>query len=148
MIDHGYTKILLIEDNVADARLFKEAFRESSFKNEFYRVKDGNEAISFLNHQEKYTDVPKPDLILLDLNLPQTDGLDVLKRVKTDNELKLIPVLILSASLSTKDMIYAYEYHANAFIVKPSDYPSFVKFSDSLGDFWINWARLPGKLEI
>ena len=148
MFDYEYTKILLIEDNVADARLFREAFKESSFKNEFYRVKDGNEAIDFLNNQEEFINAPRPDLILLDLNLPQINGLNVLKKVKTNNNLKLIPVIILSASLNTKDMIYAYKYHANAFIVKPSDYPSFVKFSDSLGDFWINWARLPGVLEI
>lgn len=148
MTDIEFTKILLVEDNPADTRLFKEAFKESSFKNEFYTVKNGNEATDFLNQKEKYTNVPRPDLILLDIHLPQIDGLDVLKKVKTNDDLKLIPVIILSASLNTKDMIYAYEYHANAFIVKPSDFDSFVKFSDSLGDFWINWARLPGELNI
>lgn len=148
MTDLKQIKILLIEDNIADARLFKEAFRESSFKNEFYTVKSGREAISFLNRQEKYTDAPRPDLILLDLNLPQIEGLDVLKKVKKDDKLKLIPVIILSASINPRDMAHAYQYHANAFIVKPSDYSSFIKFSDSLGDFWINWAMLPHKLAV
>jgi two-component system response regulator len=148
MGDLQFIKILLIEDNTADARLFKEAFKESSFKNELYTVKNGNEAIKFLNHENDYTNVPKPDLILLDLDLPRIDGLDVLKKVKNDNELKLIPVMILSASVNDKDMIYAYGYHANAFIIKPSDYPSLIRFSDSLGDFWINWVKLPGELKV
>ena len=148
MSDLEFTKILLVEDNPADTRLFKEAFKESSFKNEFYTVKNSNEATNFLNRRKKYINAPKPDLILLDINLTHTDGFDVLKKVKTSDYLKLTPVIIISASRNEKDMLYAYEYHANAFIVKPSDYDSFVKFSDSLGDFWINWARLPGELKI
>jgi DNA-binding response OmpR family regulator len=148
MSDLELAKILLVEDNPADTRLFKEAFKESSFKNKFYAVKSGNEATNFLNRQKKYTSAPIPDLILLDINLPRTDGFDVLKKVKASDYLKLIPVIIISASRDDKDMICAYEYHANAFIIKPSDYDSFVKFSDSLGDFWINWARLPGELKI
>jgi two-component system response regulator len=148
MGDLRFIKILLIEDSNADARLFEEAFKESSFKNELYTVKNGNEAIKFLNRENSYTNVPRPDLILLDLDLPKIDGLDVLKKVKNDDELRLIPVMILSASVNYKDMIYAYEYHANAFVIKPGDYPSLIKFSDSLGDFWINWVKLPGKLEV
>ena len=148
MGDLQFIKILLIEDSRAEARLFKEAFKESSFKNEFYTVKNGIEAIKFLNRENNYTDVPRPDLILLDLDLPRIDGLDVLKKVKNDEELKLIPVMILSASLNDKDMVYAYEYHANAFVIKPNDYPSLIKFSDSLGDFWINWVKLPGEAKI
>lgn len=148
MYDLEFTKILLVEDNPADIRLFKEAFKESSFKNEFYSVKNSNDANNFLNRQEKYTDVPKPDIILLDINVPPTGGFDVLKKVKTNDRLKLIPVIIISASRDDKDMLCAYTYHANAFIVKPSDYDSFIKFSNSLGNFWINWARLPGELKI
>ena len=148
MSDLEFTKILLVEDNPADIRLFKEAFKESTFQNEFYSVKNSNEANDFLNRQQKYTDVPKPDIILLDINVPPTGGFDVLKKVKTNNHLKLIPVIIISASRNERDMLCAYHYHANAFIVKPSDYDSFIKLSDSLGDFWINWARLPGEMEI
>lgn len=141
------TKILLIDDNNADTRLFEEAFKESSFKNELYTVKSGSEAIKFLSQKHVYSNAPRPDLILLDLDLPQISGLDLLKKVKNDIELKLIPVMILSASLSDKDMIYAYKYHANAFIIKPGDYPSLIKFSDSLGEFWSKWVRLPGEAE-
>ena len=148
MSDLEFTKILLVEDNPADIRLFKEAFKESSFENEFYSVKNSSEANNFLNRQEKYIDVPKPDIILLDINIPPTGGFDVLKKVKEHDHLKLIPVIIISASRNERDMLCAYHYHANAFIVKPSDYDSFIKFSDSLGDFWINWARLPGEMEI
>ena len=148
MSDLEFTKILLVEDNPADTRLFKEAFKESNFRNEFYSVKDSNEADDFLNRHEKYTDAPKPDIILLDINVPPTGGFDVLKKVKTNNKLKLTPVIIISASRNDMDMLCAYEYHANAFIVKPSDYDSFIKLSDSLGNFWINWARLPGELKI
>ncbi|MEN4017994.1 MAG: response regulator [Methanobacterium sp.] len=142
-----FIKILLVEDNNADARLFEEAFKESCFKNELYTVKDGCEAIEFLNQENIYSDAPRPDLILLDLDLPQISGLDVLKKVKNDAALKLIPVMILSASLSDKDMMYAYKYHANAFIIKPGDYPSLIRFSDSLGEFWSRWVRLPGEAE-
>ena len=148
MSDLEFTNILLVEDNPADTRLFKEAFKESSFRNEFYSVKNSNEANDFLNRQEKYIDAPKPDIILLDINVPPTGGFDVLKKVKTNNKLKLTPVIIISASRNDRDMLCAYEYHANAFIVKPSDYDSFIKLSDSLGNFWINWARLPGELKI
>ncbi|HEX3014345.1 MAG TPA: response regulator, partial [Methanobacterium sp.] len=135
MSDLEFTKILLVEDNPADIRLFKEAFKESSFRNEFYSVKNSNDASDFLNREEKYTNVPKPDIILLDINIPPKGGFDVLKKVKTNNHLKLIPVIIISASRDDRDMLCAYAYHANAFIVKPSDYDSFVKFSDSLGSF-------------
>ncbi|MGB9979704.1 response regulator [Methanobacterium sp.] len=148
MSDLEFTKILLVEDNPADIRLFKEAFKEATFQNEFYSVKNSNEANDFLNRQEKYVNVPKPDIILLDINIPPTGGFDVLKKVKANDHLKLTPVIIISASRNERDMLCAYQYHANAFIVKPSDYNSFIKFSDSLGDFWINWARLPGEMEI
>lgn len=148
MGDLQFINILLIEDNNADARLFKEAFKESSFKNQLYTVKNGNEAIKFLNQENNYTNAPRPDLILLDMDLTQIEGLDILKKVKKDEDLKLIPVIIISASINPKDMKHAYKYHANAFIIKPSDYSSLVRFSDSLGDFWINWAMLPGKVEI
>lgn len=148
MSDLQFIKILLIEDNNAEARLFKEAFKESRFKNELYTVNSGNEAIRFLNRENKYTDAPKPDIILLDLELRQTSGLDVLKKVKNDHELKLIPVIIISASINDRDVIYAYEYNANAFILKPSDYPSLVKFSNSLGNFWSKWVKLPTEAKI
>ncbi len=148
MSDLEFTKILLVEDSPADTRLFKEAFKESSFKNEIYSVKDSNDANNFLNRQKKYINAPKPDIILLDVNVPPTGGFDILKKVRNNHTLKLIPVIIISASRDDKDMLCAYQYHANAFIVKPSDYDAFIKFSDSLGDFWINWARLPGEMEI
>ena len=148
MSDLEFTKILLVEDSPADTRLFKEAFKESSFKNEIYSVKDSNDATNFLNRQKKYINAPKPDIILLDVNVPPTGGFDILKKVRKNHTLKLIPVIIISASRDDKDMLCAYQYHANAFIVKPDDYDAFIKFSDSLGDFWINWARLPGELKI
>ena len=148
MSDLEFTKILLVEDSPADTRLFKEAFKESSFKNEIYSVKDSNDANNFLNRQKKYINAPKPDIILLDVNVPPTGGFDILKKVRMNDTLKLIPVIIISASRDDKDMLCAYQYHANAFIVKPNDYDAFIKFSDSLGDFWINWARLPGEMEI
>ncbi|MGZ7116340.1 MAG: response regulator [Methanobacterium sp.] len=143
MGDLHFIRILLIEDNNAEARLFREAFKESSFKNELYTVKSGNEAIKFLNHQNKYSDAPRPHLILLDLDLHQIDCLDILKKVKNSHELKLIPVMIISSSINDKDVVNAYQCNASAFILKPSDYSSLVKFSDSLGNFWSEWVKLP-----
>lgn len=136
-------EILLVEDNPGDARLAKEALKDSKLKNNLFVVEDGEEAMKFLKKDGKYKDVKRPDLILLDLNLPKKDGREVLKEIKTDENLKRIPVVILTMSKSEEDIFKSYNLHANCFITKPIDLNQFIKVVQSIEEFWLTIVKLP-----
>lgn len=135
--------ILLVEDNPGDVRLTKEALRESRILNNLYFAKDGVEALAFLTREEPYQDVPRPDLILLDLNLPRKDGRELLADIKQDPELKRIPVVILTTSEAEQDILKTYELHANCYITKPVDLDKFVDIVKGLEEFWLSIVKLP-----
>jgi len=136
-------EILLIEDNPGDIRLAREALKESKVCNILHSVIDGVDAMEFLNRLGKYSSVTRPDLIILDLNLPRKDGRQVLQEIKTDNNLKLIPVVILTTSRSEEDIVKSYQLHANCFITKPMDIIQFIKIVQSIQDFWFTIVKLP-----
>ena len=137
--------ILLVEDNPGDVRLTQEALRECKFYNNLHVVHDGVEALAFLRQQDSYRDAPKPDLILLDINLPRKSGLEVLQEVKNDDAHKSIPVVILTTSQAEQDVFKAYDLHANCYIVKPMDLNQFVEVVKSVENFWISIVKLPAK---
>ena len=135
--------ILLVEDNPGDIRLTEEALRETRMSNTLWDVGDGVEALRFLRREGRYTGVPRPDLILLDLNLPRKDGREVLSEVKTDEDLKRIPVVVLTTSQAQEDIAGAYGLNANCYITKPVDFNRFVGVVRSIEDFWLNTVKLP-----
>ncbi len=135
--------ILLVEDNEGDARLAKEAMRDSKVRNTLFHVPDGVEAMAFLRKEGKYAKAPRPDLILLDLNLPRKDGREVLADIKDDKDLKRIPVVILTVSNDEADVIKTYNLHANCYITKPIDLGQFIKVVRSIEDFWLTIVKLP-----
>ena len=139
--------ILLVEDNPADARLIKEVFKDTKIKNNLYVVKDGVDAMAFLNQEDQYADIPRPDVILLDLNLPRKDGREVLKELKEDNALKRVPIVILTTSNAKEDIIRTYNNHANCYITKPVDFDKFLKVINSIEDFWLTVVKLPSNLD-
>jgi CheY-like chemotaxis protein len=139
-------ELLLVEDSEPDVRLTKEAFREAKVKNRLWVVDDGVEALDFLHRRGSYADVPRPDLILLDLNLPRKDGRQVLKEIKSDDSLKRIPVVVLTTSKSEEDVLRAYDLHANCYITKPVDFNRFMEVVKSVEDFWLTVVRLPDDL--
>ena len=136
-------EILLVEDNPADARLVMEVFKDFKINNKLHHVKDGVEAMDYLHHNEKYEDTSKPDLILLDLNLPRKDGREVLREIKEDKELKCIPVVILTTSSAEEDVLKTYCNHANCYIIKPVDFDQFIKVIQSIESFWLTMVKLP-----
>ena len=136
-------EILLVEDNLGDARLAEEALKDSKINNNLYHVEDGVEAMQFLHRQHNYTDVPLPDLILLDLNLPRKDGREVLAEIKEDPELRLIPVVVLTTSEAERDLVRTYNLHANAYIVKPIDLDRFIEVVEAIENFWFTIVKLP-----
>ena len=138
--------ILLVEDNPADARLIKEVFKDTKAKTNLYVVKDGVEAMAFLNQEFEYEDIPRPDVILLDLNLPRKDGREVLKELKEDEVLKCVPIVILTTSSAEEDIIRTYNNHANCYITKPVDFDQFLKVINSIEDFWLKLVKLPSNL--
>ncbi len=135
--------ILLVDDSPDDVFLTTEAFKRGTKIKQFHIVEDGVEAIYFLRKQGKYKDVPRPDLILLDLNLPRKNGKEVLYEIKKDNSLKNIPVIILSTSTDFKDIESTYELNANCYISKPSDFEIFIKITQSIENFWFDTVKLP-----
>lgn len=135
--------ILLVEDNPGDVRLTREALKEGKINNNLYVVGDGKEALDFLNQEKKYKNSVRPDLILLDLNLPKVDGWGVLKMIKTDSALKRIPVVILTTSEDEGDIFDAYNQYANCYITKPVDLDQFVTIVKSIEEFWFSIVRLP-----
>ena len=138
--------ILLVEDNKGDIRLTQEAVKESKLLINLSVVMDGVEAIEFLRKNGKYKDEIRPDIILLDLNLPKMDGRQVLADIKNDPDLKLIPVVILTTSRSEEDLLKSYGLHANCYINKPLEFEQFIQVVQKIEDFWLTIVRLP-KLE-
>jgi chemotaxis family two-component system response regulator Rcp1 len=136
-------EILLVEDNPGDIRLTIEALKESKIINNLNVVYDGTEAMEFLTKQGKHKDKPRPDLILLDLNLPKKDGREVLAEIKANDNLKRIPVVILTTSEADEDILKTYQLHANCYITKPVNIDQFIKVVKSVGDFWFSIVKLP-----
>jgi len=135
--------ILLVEDNPGDARLMKEALAEASIRNRLHVMADGGEALTYLRRQDPFAGAVRPDLILLDLNLPGKDGRDVLAEVKGDRDLRRIPLVILSTSRADADIARAYDLHANAYVTKPLDIEQFITVVKSIQDFWLTIVELP-----
>ncbi|MGO9387170.1 MAG: response regulator [Methanobacterium sp.] len=136
-------EILLVEDNPGDVRLIMEAFKNAKVYNNIQVQMDGESAVRFLLKQEEYKDAPRPDLILLDLNLPKKDGREVLNIIKQDKNLKPIPVVILTTSTAEEDIIDTYNKHANSYITKPVDLDQFFQVVESIQDFWLSIVKLP-----
>lgn len=135
--------ILLVEDNPGDVILTQEAFAENKLRNELHVANDGEEALAFLRRDAGYENAPRPDIILLDLNLPKLGGRDVLKIIKGDKHLQSIPVVILTTSADEVDICEAYRAHANCFITKPVDLEQFLQAIRSVHNFWIDVVKLP-----
>lgn len=136
-------ELLLVEDSEPDVRLTIEALREAKVQNRLWVCQDGVEALDFLRRQGRYMDAPRPDLILLDLNLPRMDGRQVLKEIKNDDSLKRIPVVVLTTSKSEEDVLRAYQLHANCYITKPVDFNRFMEVVKSIENFWLTVVSLP-----
>ena len=140
--------ILIVEDNSGDARLIREILNDSRMFNSLYLVRDGVEAMEFLRKNGRYKDMPKPDLIILDLNLPKKDGREVLSEIKGDEVLKHIPVVIMTISQAEEDKLKSYNLHANCYITKPIDLTQFIKVIKSIEDFWFSIVKLPPKTDL
>ncbi|MBL4634933.1 MAG: response regulator [Kofleriaceae bacterium] len=135
--------ILLIEDNLGDAKLTAKALSRAKIENTLYVVDDGMKAMDFFYQRGEYKDAPRPDLVLLDLNLPKKDGREILQEIKADPSLLKIPVLILSTSQSMEDVDTSYRLHANSYIKKPVDFPGFMEVIRSIDSYWMGVVRLP-----
>ncbi|MEZ5583743.1 MAG: response regulator [Candidatus Competibacteraceae bacterium] len=143
LTSHRPIEILLIEDNPGDVLLTREGLEEAKVRNNLYVVRDGIEALDFLHRQGTYANAERPDLILLDLNLPRKDGREVLQDIKHDPQLRSIPVVVLTTSESDEDILRSYELHANCYITKPIDMAGFIQVVKSIDDFWFTVVRLP-----
>jgi len=146
MIEHRNGEpvdILLVEDNPGDVRLTEEAFHDAAINNDLHVVRDGQAALDFLFQVRDYEDAPRPDLVLLDLNLPKVDGMEVLEDVKQDPDLCRIPVIILTGSEAEEDIVESYENHSNAYLTKPIDPDEFVTLVQSFEQFWLTLVELP-----
>ncbi len=140
-------EILLVEDNEGDIELAKEAFEETKLRNNLHIARDGDEALDFLFNLNGYEDAPMPDLVLLDLNLPKTDGREVLEKVKADRRLRNIPIVIMTSSRADKDVLESYNLHANCYIVKPVDVSNFMEIVSQIRNFWIDIVCLPTRVD-
>jgi CheY-like chemotaxis protein len=138
-------EILLVEDNTGDVRLTREALNEGHVRNNLTVAKDGAEALAMLRREPQYGEVPRSDLVLLDLNLPKLDGRQVLAEMKKDPILRRIPVVVLTTSKAEEDVLRSYDLHANAYITKPVDFDQFIKVVQSIEEFWLTVVTLPGK---
>jgi len=136
-------EILLVEDNPGDARLTQEAFKDGKVKNNLQVVSDGEEALNYLFNRGNYKDALRPDLIILDLNLPKKNGQEVLSEIKEDDNLKTIPVIILTTSKSEEDILRSYKLHANCYLTKPIDLKNFFDVVKSIEGFWLTLVKLP-----
>jgi CheY-like chemotaxis protein len=136
-------EILLVEDNLGDARLTREALKEGKVYSNLHWVKDGIEAMDFLNARGRHEGAPRPDIILLDLNLPKKDGRQVLHEIKADDRLKHIPVVVLTTSKAEEDVLRSYELHANCYVAKPVDLEKFIMVVQSIDHFWLAVVTLP-----
>jgi len=136
-------EILLVEDNPGDVRLTQEVLNDGKVRNNMHVVKDGVDAISFLQQTGEYAGAPRPDIILLDLNLPKKDGREVLADIKADPDLKNIPIVVLTTSSAEQDIFRSYDLHANCYITKPVDLDQFIRVIRSIEDFWLTIVKLP-----
>ncbi len=136
-------EILLVEDNPGDVRLTKEALREGKVYNNLHWAKDGVEALEFLRREGRHAKAPRPDIILLDLNLPKKDGREVLEIIKGDEALKHIPVVVLTTSKAEEDVVKSYALHANCYVTKPVDLEKFIVVVKSIDRFWLTVVTLP-----
>ena len=140
---YGPIEILLVEDNPGDVRLTQEILRDGKVRNNMSVAKDGVDAVSFLRRTGEYAGAPRPDIILLDLNLPKKDGREVLAEIKADPDLKNIPVVVLTTSSAEQDIVKSYDLHANCYITKPVDLDQFIRVIRSIEDFWLTIVKLP-----
>jgi CheY-like chemotaxis protein len=136
-------EILMVEDNPGDVRLTVEALQEAKVANHLSVVSDGVEAMDFLRRRGRYADAPRPGLVLLDLNLPRKDGREVLAEIKADPQLRRIPLVVLTTSSAERDVLRAYDLHANCYITKPVDFERFMQVVRSIEDFWLAVVKLP-----
>jgi chemotaxis family two-component system response regulator Rcp1 len=141
----GPLEVLLVEDSPGDVRLTREAFRDAKVHIKLHVASDGTKAMAFLNREGEYANAPRPDLILLDLNLPKKDGRQVLEEIKESLVLKSIPVVILTTSSSEADILKSYMLHANCYITKPVGLEGFLKVVRSIDNFWLSVVKLPGQ---
>ncbi|HET9896286.1 MAG TPA: response regulator [Streptosporangiaceae bacterium] len=135
--------VLLVEDDPGDVLITREAFAENKVRNQLSVVSDGVNALAFLRREEGYADVPRPDLILLDLNLPRMDGHEVLAKIKSDADLQRIPVVVLTTSDAEEDVLRSYDLHANAYVTKPVDFERFLGVVRQIDDFFVTVVKLP-----
>jgi len=139
--------ILLVEDEPGDAYLTMEALKSAKILNRVHVVEDGVEAMAFLRREGRYRNVPRPDLIFLDLNLPRKDGREVLSEIRSDPKLTAIPVVVLTTSKADEDIVRSYELHANCYVTKPVDLEQFMRVVHSIRDFWLTVVKLPHSME-
>ena len=138
-------EILLVEDDPGDVTLTREAFQEHKLSNHLHVVSDGVEALSFLRREGRHSDAVRPDLILLDLNLPRVDGREVLSAIKADDDLTAIPVVVLTTSDAEEDVLRSYRLHASAYVTKPVDFEQFIKVVQQIDEFFVQVVRLPAR---
>ena len=136
-------EVLLVEDDPGDVLMTQEAFEEHKVRNNLAVVNDGTEAIAYLRREGQYADVARPDLILLDLNLPRRDGRQVLEEIKNDESLRHIPVVVLTTSQLDEDILRSYQLHANAYVTKPVDFDRFIQAVRQIDEFFVSVVRLP-----
>jgi CheY-like chemotaxis protein len=136
-------EVLLIEDDPGDTLMIQEAFQENKVRNRLSCVTDGVDALAFLRRQGEHADAPRPDLILLDLNLPRKDGHEVLAEIKEDDDLRPIPVVVLTTSEADEDILRSYQLHANAYVTKPVDFDRFISVVRQIDDFFVEVVKLP-----
>jgi CheY-like chemotaxis protein len=137
--------ILLVEDNEGDVHLTQEALKKAKVRNRVHTTSDGVEAMQFLRRQAPYADAPRPDLVLLDLNLPNMDGREVLEEMKADASLRSIPVVVVTSSAAERDIVQSYSLNANCYVTKPVDLQQFLHVIGSVSDFWLQIVKLPPK---
>jgi len=138
-------EVLLVEDDAGDELITREAFEDNKIRNSLHVVRDGEEALDFLYRRGAHIDAVRPDLVLLDLNLPKYDGRQVLERIKGDPGLATIPVVILTTSSAEEDIVRSYKLHANAYVTKPVDLEQFIRAVRQIDDFFVSVVRLPGR---
>lgn len=136
-------EILLVEDNPGDVKLTEKAFENANLINNMHHAADGEEAMKFLNREGQYEDAPRPDIVLLDLNLPKLNGDEVLKRIKDDEQLRRIPVVMLTSSEAEEDIMSTYNLHANAYMTKPVEFSGFIDVVQKVEGFWFSVVRYP-----
>lgn len=138
-------EVLLVEDDPGDELMTREAFEENKVRNKLHVAHDGEEALDFLNRRGAFADAPRPDLVLLDLNLPKFDGRQVLAEIKADEDLRTIPVVVLTTSGAEEDILRSYQLHANAYVTKPVDFARFIQVVRQIDNFFVSVVSLPAR---